>query len=392
MALPALVSAQVESKEEQEFQNTAQRLMEIDKKLTIGGYAQIDYNQGFGEDYRQNGQLDVHRVVMMFGYKFNDRTHFFTEIEYEHISEVYIEQAFLNYKINDFIDFRGGLMLIPMGIMNEYHEPPTFNGVERPLVDKYIAPTTWREIGAGFTGNFVSANLKYQLYVVNGFSSYNDGQAKLNGKKGLRSGRQKGAESFMSSPNLTARIEYYGLPSLSLGLSGYFGETQSTLYDGLDKDDELAEGQADSSVVGISMIGLDARFQKKGVQLRGQFYYTALSNTDQYNHFTGSETGPNDLGSAMVGYYLEAGYNVFQTSNNIQTELIPFVRYEGYNTHQSVESGFEENKSYNNTIITTGIGWKLTPGAVLKADLQFLKSEADDDYSKVFNAGIGIMF
>ena len=125
----------------------------------------IDYNQELSQHNMVTGELDVHRMVLLFGYKFNDRTQFFTEIEYEHVQEVYVEQAFLDFKINNYIHFRGGLMLIPMGIVNEYHEPPGFNGVERPLVDKYIVPTTWREIGVGFTGNLPTATLKYQLYI-----------------------------------------------------------------------------------------------------------------------------------------------------------------------------------------------------------------------------------
>ena len=110
---------------------------------------------------------------------------FITEIEVEHVKEVYVEQAFLNYRVNDWLNIRGGLMLIPMGIVNELHEPPTFNGVERPALDYYIVPTTWREIGLGFNGRIDAAKLKYQLYLVNGFISY-DGGARLNGNKALR--------------------------------------------------------------------------------------------------------------------------------------------------------------------------------------------------------------
>ena len=200
-------NAQISDSLQNTYQNSADELMIKDGKLTIGGYGQIDYNQVLDPNLKNNGKLDVHRLVMLLGYKFSDRVQFITEIEYEHVKEVYIEQAFLQYKINNYINFRGGLLLIPMGIINEYHEPTTFNGVERPLVDKYIAPTTWREIGFGFNGNILNASLKYQLYMVNGFNSF-DGEAKLSGANGLRKGRQKGAESFISSPNFTGKIEY----------------------------------------------------------------------------------------------------------------------------------------------------------------------------------------
>jgi len=375
------------------YRNSAELMLLKDSKLTIGGYAQIDYNQPFDSDIKQNGKLDVHRLVMLLGYKFSDRVQFVSEIEYEHVKEVYVEQAFLQVKINDYLNFRGGLILTPMGIINEYHEPTTFNGVERPLIDKYIAPTTWREIGFGLQGNILPATIKYQAYVTNGFNGF-DGEAKLSGKNGLRKGRQKGAESFISSPNFSGKIEYYGIRGLNIGVSGYFGNTQSTLYNGIDQNDDVAIATADSSVVGVAMIGVDARYNIGGLQLRGQYYLTNLSNTKEYNEFTATVNGLNDLGSSMSGYYFEAGYNVFKSVNSVKSELIPFVRYEAYNTHGSIENEgvIVKNKAYNNTIITSGISWKLTPKAALKADMQFVKSEAADDYAKVFNAGVAVMF
>jgi len=179
-------------------QNAVQNILSgtASQGITVGGYAQIDYNQPEGK----NGKMDVHRMVMLLGYKFNDRVQFVTEIEYEHVKEVYIEQAFLNYSLNDNLNIRGGLMLVPMGIVNEYHEPTTYNGVERPNVDKSIVPTTWREIGVGVTGKFNEANLRYQAYIFNGFTSLN-GTKTLGGSNGLRNGRQKGAESTINSPN-----------------------------------------------------------------------------------------------------------------------------------------------------------------------------------------------
>lgn len=368
------------------YQNSANRMMDTDRKLTIGGYAQVDYNQSLNSETYNNGTLDVHRMVLMFGYKFNSRTQFITELEVEHVKEIYAEQAFLDYRINNFMNLRAGLMLIPMGIVNEYHEPPTFMGVERPLLDKYIVPSTWREIGTGITGNISNANLKYQAYIVNGFSSYNDG-ATLRGSDGLRKGRQKGAKSFMSTPNFSGKIEYYGFSGLNLGLSAYVGNTQSSVYDGLDKNDADAVAQADSSVVGVSMIGLDARYSKKGLHVRGQLNYANISNTEAYNIQSGT-----DLGSALFGYYIEAGYNLFQNAGNIKTELIPFIRYSEFDTHHQVAGELAKNDNYSRTVITTGLGWKVASGAILKADMQFLKTAASDSYASSFNAGIGIWF
>jgi hypothetical protein len=355
------------------------------QKLTIKGYGQIDFNQQVNGELKETGTLDVHRLVMMFGYKFNKSTSFVSEIEYEHVSEVYIEQAYLNHKFSNALNLKAGLLLIPMGIINEYHEPPTFNGVERPNLDKYIAPTTWREIGVGISGRFDQVSLKYQLYVVNGFLSYSDG-GKLSGKNGLRKGRQKGAESVFVYPNFTGKLDYYGISGLKVGLSGYFGKTQSTLFDGLDTNDDVLSSVADSSVVGISMIGADFRYGIKGFSFKGQYYLCNLSNTDQYNTLTDS-----DLGSTLSGYYLEAGYNVLSSFDS-ELDLIPFIRYENYNTHATTAGELEQNPELNKTEITAGIGLKLAPGAVLKADMQFVSNEGSDDVIQILNLGVGIWF
>ena len=366
--------------------NSSIRMMQNEKKLTIGGYAQVDYNQPIESGKIINGNLDVHRMVLMVGYKFNNRIQFITEIEIEHVKEVFVEQAFLNYRVNQWLNLRGGLMLIPMGIVNEYHEPPTFNGVERPAVDYYIVPTTWREIGIGIAGRISKATLQYQLYIVNGFLGY-DGNGKLNATNGLRKGRQKGAKAISATPNITGKLEYYGVPGLNIGVSGYFGLTQTTLKNNLTTSDDLAVSQADSSVVSVSMFGLDGRYTIKGIFLRGQFNYVLFDNSAAYNTFTGQ-----DLGSSMIGFYAEVAYNVFHECRNLKSQLLPFIRYENYNTQNSVEGSLKQNNIYHREEIIAGIGWKPVNGVAIKADFRFVRPKTADKFSIVFNAGIGLWF
>lgn len=375
----------------QHTENSAEKLLKKSTRLTIGGYGEVHYNQELDKELNINGKLDVHRMVMLFGYSFSNRTQFITEIEFEHVKEVYIEQAFLQHRLNNYINIRAGLLLIPMGIINEYHEPTAFHGVERPGIDKSISPTTWREVGLGITGNILPASLKYQLYLVNGFNGY-DGEGKFSGQ-GLRGGRQKGAESYISSPNLTTRISYYGLRGLNLGLSGYFGKTQSSLYDGISKSDDFAQATADSSVLGISMLGVDARYSRAGFQFRGQLYLTGLSNTQQYNYFTTrNDSILNDVGSQMYGYYVELAYNILRLIPGAKAELTPFVRYEAYDTQSRIHSDFAENANYAVQLITAGLNYKLSNGAVLKTDLQFKKVGRSPGFSTTLNAGLGVMF
>ena len=99
--------------------NASQRILSstTQNKLTIGAYGELTYNQPEGD----NGELDVQRLVLLFGYNFSEKVQFVTEIEIEHVQEVFVEQAFVNYSVGDNISVRGGLMLVPMGIINEYH-------------------------------------------------------------------------------------------------------------------------------------------------------------------------------------------------------------------------------------------------------------------------------
>ena len=355
-------------------QNAVNRILSVDRSsgVIVGGYAQVDYNQPEG----LNGNLDVHRLVLLVGYKFNDKVQFVTEIEYEHVKELYVEQAFLQYTIADNVNLRGGLMLVPMGIINEYHEPTTFNGVERPNVDKSIVPSTWREIGLGVTGKIDNASIRYQAYVFNGFASVN-GDNVLGGSNALRNGRQKGSESIISSPNLSAKIDFYGIQGLRLGLSGYFGRSQS--------EDGIQE--VEGANVGLSMLGLDARYIKNRFSARGQYIHANLSDTDKYNILY--ET---NLGSELKGWYLEAAYNLLPL--NKDQRLDAFVRYEQYDTHAATfKAGIDRNLAYNRNEWTTGLSYHIAQGAVVKADYQILDNAIEGNPSKgQFNLGFGVWF
>jgi len=359
--------------------NAAQRILSgnYGKAVTVGAYGELTYNQ----PEALNGELDVQRLVLLFGYKFNDKTQFVTEVEFEHVEEVFIEQAFINYNVAPNVNLRGGLMLVPFGIINEFHEPTTFNGVERPALDNVIVPTTWREIGFGVSGRFNELSLGYQAYVFNGFKSTSfDGNGGVNGalkgSNGLRSGRQKAIQSTIDSPTLSMKFDYYGIPGLRLGLSGYFGDTQA-------EDDVEA---LDGANIGISMIGLDARYAFQRFTARGQYVHGSLSGTEAYNNLTGK-----DLGSALQGWYLEAAYNLLPQEK--YQRLFAFARYEQYDTHAGTDGSLQQNDAYNRNDLTTGLSYHLAPGVVLKGDYQFRDNAVSGgDVANRLNFGIGVWF
>ena len=122
------------------YSNTASKILSTNESLSLRGYGELIYNQKMDASTMRNGKLDARRFILFTGYKFDEKTQFLSEIEVEHANEIYLEQAFIQHRISPRLNFRAGLMLIPMGLVNEYHEPTTFHGVERPHVDKYLIP------------------------------------------------------------------------------------------------------------------------------------------------------------------------------------------------------------------------------------------------------------
>jgi hypothetical protein len=240
-----------------------------------------------------------------------------------------------------------------------------------------LVPTTWRELGIGVTGKFDDLSLRYQAYIFNGLLSYQDGAGTLRGSDGLRKGRQKGAESIVNTPNLSMKFDYYGILGLKLGLAGYFGKTQT--------DDSSIE----ASTVGLSMIGLDARYQYQNLELRGQYIFTSLSGTDDYNALTGK-----DLGSQMNGYFAEIAYNFMPFfDENTPKRLVAFSRYEQYNTQSKMAGNQVANKAYDRNNITVGLDFNIATGVAVKADYQWFDNAIpNNDLKNQFNAGIGVMF
>ena len=149
-------------------------------KATLGGYGELHYNNFAGKkDDGSPGEtdmIDLHRFVLFVGYRFTDAVAFHSEVEVEHAisssdpedpGEVEIEQAYVDWAVNRHFGVKGGLFLVPVGILNRTHEPPTFYGVERNLVETRIIPSTWREAGLGAFGEIVEG-LAYQVNVHSG--------------------------------------------------------------------------------------------------------------------------------------------------------------------------------------------------------------------------------
>jgi len=347
-------------------------------KLRLGGYGEIHAN--FEED--GNSVFDIHRFVMYVGYDFSDWIKLNSEIELEHAfvtdsdagdhgGEISIEQLYVDFLFADAINARLGRMLAPLGIINQYHEPTLFLGVERPAVDTYIIPTTWSIDGVGIFGSPLGW-LSYQAYVVGGL----DG-SEFSADKGVRDGRIK-ERSGLNDPAVTGRIDVFPFEEqeLRIGVSGYYGGS-----------DNANKGGGSGTENDFGMYSADFEYEVSRFRFRG---VVALGeNSDPQNL-------PAGVGEEIFGWYLEGGVSVMPDSwkkgKMAEADLIPFVRYEEYDTQHEVPVGTVKGGANDRTDITVGINFPLTQQFVLKADYQLRYSEAASNPNNVFNLGMGWAF
>lgn len=185
-----------------------------DSKTSIGGYGELHYNN-FDE---AGSKMDYHRFVLYFAHEFSSKIRFFSELEVEHSlvgegkpGEVELEQAYIEFDLADEMRVKGGLFLVPVGIINETHEPPTFYGVERNPIESNIIPATWWEAGAAMSGNFGASGLSYDFGVTSGLA--------VDDTFNIRSGRQKVANAVAEDLAYSGRLKYTGVAGLELAVS-----------------------------------------------------------------------------------------------------------------------------------------------------------------------------
>ena len=210
----------------------------------VGGYGELHYNNLDAENSTNDvKEMDLHRFVLYFNHQFNDDLRFFSEFEIEHSiagddedGEVEVEQAYLQYDLNDNHTVQGGVFLLPIGIINETHEPNTFYGVERNSVEKNIIPATWWEGGAAVSGHYQNG-LSWDFAMTSGLE--------MTDNYVVRKGRQKVSEASANDPAYTARLKYTGVPGLELSASYQLqvDAAQGKATDDLDNPIDIGQGQ-----------------------------------------------------------------------------------------------------------------------------------------------------
>ncbi|HVG09995.1 MAG TPA: ABC transporter C-terminal domain-containing protein [Thermoanaerobaculia bacterium] len=344
----------------------ASKIYRAERGSSVGGYGELLYQSP--ED--GEAEFDLLRAVLYFGYKFNDRWLFNSEIEYEHAGEeVGVEFAYLDYLWRPQANLRAGLLLVPMGFINELHEPTTFLGANRPNVERLIIPTTWRENGFGLFGE--AGQLSYRTYVVAGLdaSGFTAG--------GIRGGRQEGIESSAEDLAWVGRLDFTGLPGLLVGGSAYVGDS----------------GQGSDLGVGTQILEGHLEWKWRGLELRALAVQAELDDVAALNRELDLR-GNRSVGERLTGQYLQVGYDVlaalFPNTGGDQA-FIPFGRWETYNTQDEVPRGFSANPANDVEILTLGFSYKPIDQIVVKVDHQNFDNEAGTGTDQ-FNVLLGWIF
>lgn len=351
----------------------ASKVYRAERGISIGGYGELVYQHVQGseepaskargraeeedEEIQPGDHVDVRRAVVYFGYKWSDHILFNSELEYEHAGgEVSVEFAYLDFLWKPQANFRAGLVLLPMGFVNELHEPTVLLGADRPEVEQRILPTTWREMGFGLFGQ--SGPFTYRTYVVNGFdaSGFND--------DGLRGGRQGGNQSNAKDLAWVGRLDYTGIPGLTLGGSAYAGKAGQGL--------ETPEGRR----IGVATRIFEGHLEwkQRGLEFRALGAQGRLSDVAALNAALGLE-GEDSVGERLQGYYLQLGYDLLSGRGG-QRALIPYARWETLNTQDQVPAGFSANPDTAIRNFTVGLEYKPIEQVVVKADYQNVHNRA----------------
>ena len=370
------------------------KTMVIGSNTVVGGYAEIHYNYSRPSGGPSESTVDIHRLVLMVGHSFNDWIRFYTELEVEHAyassdtddpGEVEVEQAYLDFDVvKDALTIRTGAVLAPFGLINQRHEPPLFNSVERPLVDRVIIPTTWREGAVGIYGQPTSW-LRYQVYGMTTFNPMDFSAA-----KGIRGGRQHVAEARAKGFSVIGRLELEPTLGLVIGASGMYGKTgpnAGALYDELG-----ARLHLDVPLTGFDV---DFRWLFHGLEARAEvasFFVGDTAGLRTARNAEGDVIGP-DTGKQTLGAYGEVAYDVLHPAKTEQ-ELALFVRGSYANTMQQVSGRARTADDDANRISEWLIGAAYRPiqQVVVKVDVGRQYRGGDGLDATLVDVGVGTMF
>ncbi|HEY2648977.1 MAG TPA: hypothetical protein VGI38_07270 [Puia sp.] len=334
------------------------------QKTVISGYGSAFYQRNFN---LQQSTVTLERAVLFVGHQFSQKISFFSELELENAkveggvsnnAEISMEQAFLKFNLNANQYIIAGLFVPRIGILNENHLPVNFNGVERPLVETFIIPATWRELGIGFYGNSERIPLNYSFALMNGLAGQN-----FEHGNGIRGGRAEGNLASANNIAVTAAVQYFW-KNFKFQVSGYGGGTVTLSPKG--SDSLGLNGGAFGTPIYLGEA--DVQFEQNAWSGKALGTYISYPDAGKINTVYGNNTA-----TGMYGAYVEIAYNwLFKKSTN--ASFISFARFEALNMNSGIAS--EGKGIYDGTEDQThlimGFGYLPLPNVAIKLDVRLM--------------------
>jgi len=331
------------------------------EKIHIGGYGELHYNDTETDAGSKSKKVDAHRFVLFFGYDYNDKVRFRSEFELEHGlvkdtddgsngGEVELEQMYVEIDVTDQTSIQTGVILVPVGIMNETHEPPSFYGVERNDVEKYLIPATWWAAGVKVSHK-LNNGLRFEAMISEGLKGTTDGY--------IRGGRQKSANASANDLAYTARVTYTGIPGLKTSI---FYNRQSDFTQ--DSSDNIEE---------MDLYGVTAIYNRDGYEFKALHVQADFSGKDE------------------TGAFFTAGFDEHQGTFLEASKRIGNL---GLFVNNSIVSGEKVSRQY--TVMQAGFSyWPQGTNTVLKAnfyDKEYSNNNLQTSNSDGFHLGMGYEF
>ncbi len=363
------------------------------KNVNVTGYGEVHINAPTDGG---NTVFDAHRFVIGINARFTDWIFLNVEVDYEHgAQQLEFEMGYLDFLINPLFNLRVGVVLIPVGFLNEYHEPVFFWTVERPLLQSQIIPTSWQGTGGGAFGTVNAlGGINYRLYVVNSLQSvrpngFGSGSGVGNGgnsgrfrsSSGIRSGRLQPNNAIGEDIAVTGRLEFTGLfPGLQVGLSFWTGDTTHEIIQ--------ANGRT-------TLLEADVKFRIQWFEMNATIANIHVNDAEVINAFMTTQVaagGNQNVASNMLGYNIQVGVHVPQLLNMGTTQdFVVHFMYEFVDTQDSAAPGFANLAQFERDVYTAGFAWFATPNVALKADFTHVTTGVGTSTSTA-NFGMAYMF
>lgn len=366
--------------------------------LSIGAYGELKFSgQDMPGGWRDG--FDAGRIVLLPTLQVNDSITFNAELEFEHggiaqddddklTGSVDVEQAYVDFKFNDYINWRApGVDVVPFGFINLFHEPTQFYSVNRPELYNGLIPSTWFEGSTSIYGKVVD-NLNYQFQVNTGLEDvgskegvpgdHSPYQPGISGTEALGLARTPIGDFHQTknAPGFALRLSYTPpfLPGLSGSSSVFF--TPNVVPRGGYADNGQALGHSS-----VTMLDTELRYRipQTGFEFRGEIA-DVIIGTPRNLRANNDGDPENNVGKQLWGLSFEAAYHI-DLRDYVRNgwEMVPFYRYSYEDFQTGGFAGTDENLPTGQgrqQFHTFGVAVFPTLQVVLKLDYQFFFNDA----------------